>query len=146
MYVPTWRYYYNATAPPNLLPLAYPDLGIYHGIDVPMVFGIYPPWNVTATEYALSKWFRHAWASFAKNPEGGPGWNSFGSGPSFFVQDGSSNPTAVKPAPFDLDLGVIGGDGGVAGIRIGRDSDIDSKCGIFMPVYEALATARGDGF
>jgi hypothetical protein len=129
-----------------MLPPAFPNLGIYHGIDVATVFGLYSPYNITATEVALSRYMRHAWASFAKDPEGGPGWDTIGTSSDFVVQDGSNNPIAVVPAPADLDLGVIGGMGDAVGLEIRRESEIDSKCSIFAPIYQALANARGDTF
>src|ERR1700761_2059577 len=86
--VSTWRYYFNATAPPNTLPPKYPNLGTFHGLDVYLAFGLYLPFNVTPAEYALSNYIRRTWANFAKNPDLGPDWNEVGSAKKFVVQDG----------------------------------------------------------
>ena len=111
-----------------------------------MVFGLYSPFNITAAEVALSSYMRHSWAEFAKKPTGGPGWNGIGTAGSFVLQDGSNNPIAVQPTPLDLDLGVIGGSGNAAGVVIERESTIDVKCEIFLPMYKVLAKIRGDPF
>lgn len=71
--IPTWRYYYNATIP-NLQPAGYPPLGAFHGADLDMVFGTYPAANATEQEVKLSAFLQTAWARFAKDPAGGPGW------------------------------------------------------------------------
>jgi hypothetical protein len=145
--VSSWRYWFNATVPPNTLPPDYPFLETYHGLDVILVFTLYPIFNVTSTEYALSNYLRHTWANFAKNPYAGPDWARLGSATDFVIQDGSTNPIAVKPAPLDLDLAIIGGRrGDVAGVEIGRQVEVDGKCGVFLPMYRAIASARGDGF
>jgi hypothetical protein len=102
---------------------------------------------MTTTEYALSNYLRHSWANFAKNPYAGPDWLRLGSAADFVVQDGSTNPIAVRPAPLDLDLAVIGGRSGEdAGVEIVREAEVDGKCGVFLPMYQALASARGDSF
>jgi hypothetical protein len=122
-------------------------LGTYHGLDVILVFSLYPPFNVTSTEYAMSNYLRRTWANFAKNPFAGPDWARLGSAADFVIQDGSTNPNAVKPAPLDLDLAIIGGRSGeVAGVEIGRRADVDGKCGVFLPMDRAIASARGDIF
>jgi hypothetical protein len=145
--VSSWRYWVNATVPPNTLPPDYPFLETYHGLDVVLLLGLYPHVNVTSTEYALSNYLRHTWAKFARNPYVGPDWARLGSAADFVVQDESTNPIAVKPAPLDLDLAIIGGRrGDVAGVEIARQEEVDGKCGVFLPMYQALASARGDGF
>lgn len=116
-------------------------------MDVSLVLSLYPPSNVTAAEFAQSNYLRQMWASFAKNPTFGPGWNAVGTARQFVVQDESSNPIAVQPAPPDMHLGVLGGESGnVAGVEVRRSSSVDGKCGVFTPVYQALAARRGDTF
>lgn len=72
---PVWRYYYNASFP-NTEP--FPGAGAFHGAEIPEVFGTYPRVNATAQQKALSQYMQKAWAEFAKNPAGGPGWPEYG--------------------------------------------------------------------
>jgi acetylcholinesterase len=81
--------------------------------------------NVTAQEYALSKFMQGAWANFAKNPTGGPGWNALGT------------------FPADGDLGDLG-PAGSSGVTIIPQYPLDARCGLFAPVYAALANNTGD--
>lgn len=69
--IPTWRYYFNATFANTQI---VPDLGVYHSSEIPLVFGTYPAVNATAEEMRLSEYMQTAWATFAKNPMGGPSW------------------------------------------------------------------------
>lgn len=69
--LPTWRYLFNATFP-NTQP--FPDAGVYHSSEIPLVFGTYPTVNATKGEAKLSQYMQKAWATFAKNPTTGPGW------------------------------------------------------------------------
>lgn len=68
--IPTWRYYFNASF---INTQGYPDLGVYHSSEIPMVYTTFLPENTTTQEYALSTAMRGVWARFAKNPIGGPG-------------------------------------------------------------------------
>ena len=69
--------------------------GVYHSAEILQVFQSYPggpisnvtaaplglqPTNIgpTAQQAALSSYMNAAWAAFAKNPQGGPGWNKLG--------------------------------------------------------------------
>jgi hypothetical protein len=61
------------------------------------------------------------WAQFAKNPEAGPGWNAVGTGSEYL--DGAG----------DLDLGILGGDGG-AGAKVIRQSEVDFRCDLWRPI------------
>ena len=70
--LPTWRYFFNATFP-NTQP--YPGAGVWHGSELPLVWGTYPRANATNEERNLSAAMQTAWASFAKNPVAGPGWD-----------------------------------------------------------------------
>ena len=96
---------------------------MYHSSEIPIVFGTYPSVNVTAQQYALHNYMRHVWASFAKDPIAGPGWNAIGTGSSYF--GGKED--------YDLDVGVIGADGS-AGVKIVRQREVDARCGVWAPV------------
>lgn len=91
---------------------------------------------------------RGAWAAFAKNPVNGPGWNAVGTGTGGSVlstaSDGlpggilmSSNGTVQQG---DWDLGVLGDVGSVrgSGVTVLPQSSVDGRCGLFVPVYEAI--------
>ncbi|KIX01546.1 uncharacterized protein Z518_09272 [Rhinocladiella mackenziei CBS 650.93] len=71
----TWRYYYNATFP-NVNLTGLPDAGVFHSSEISIVFGTYSRTNATEDERALSQYMQNVWATFAKNPQGGPGWES----------------------------------------------------------------------
>lgn len=70
---PTWRYFYNTTFP-NIRLAGLPNAGVFHSSEISIVFGTYPRVNATEYERALSHYMQTAWATFAKNPQGGPGW------------------------------------------------------------------------
>lgn len=144
--IPAWRYYFNASFY-NTQP--YPNLGVYHSSEIPIVYSTYPRKNVTTQEYALSKAMRGAWATFAKNPEGGPGWNSVGTGMEAEVLIGAmslaeggilmaENGTNPKGT---VNLGVFGnrGDALVSGITVIDSNEVDSRCFIYAPTYEMNA-------
>ncbi|KAJ9645719.1 hypothetical protein H2199_002759 [Coniosporium tulheliwenetii] len=143
--IPTWRYWFNATFPNLHLPGF--NLGIYHGSELPLVFSTYFPYNVTAQQYALSNFMRQAWARFAKNPAEGPGWNAVGTGGSFVrAQEGwkGFGEAVLEREADDLHVGVLGAEG-TAGVKVVRQSEIDARCGLFLPVYEALLAVKGIG-
>lgn len=136
--IPTWRYYFNSSFA-NTQQL--PGLGVYHTSEIPLVFGTYPTNGTTAQEYALSRAMQSAWATFAKNPLGGPGWNQVGTGAAGEVIVGI-NTTQVGGVYTDAkggvstgawDLGVFGnqGDGLGSGITVIDQSMVDSKCPLF---------------
>ena len=120
--IPTWRYYFNASFPNTQI---IPGLGVFHSSEIPLVFGTYPPYNVTTQEFALASFMQSAWAKFAKNPRGGPGWNPVGSSDSFFL------------AAPDEDLANLGA-GGTSGVTMIRQSAVDYRCSIFQPLYDAV--------
>jgi hypothetical protein len=72
----------------------------------------------------LSEFIRGAWARFARNPLGGPGWNALGTGSSFFG------------GTADLDLGDLGPDGS-SGVTVIPESAVDFRCGLYNPIYDA---------
>lgn len=146
--IPTWRFYFNASF---VNTQSYPNLGVYHSSEIPIVFGTYPKENATTQEVALSHSMQNAWARFAKNPMGGPGWNEIGRGAVGQVlvgayeyleggvyTDGQGN--ALDGA---WDLGLFGnrGDTMGSGVTVIAQEEVDYRCGFWLPVYEAVAAA-----
>jgi carboxylesterase type B len=121
----TWRYYFNASFPNTQ---GFPNGGVYHSSELGLVFKSYYPNNVTIQEEALSEYMQGAWARFAKDPAGGPGWNAVGTGANYV--GGES----------DEDLGVLGNVGDVtgSGVTVIRESDVDGRCGLFKDIYESI--------
>ena len=70
-----------------------------------------------------------AWAKFAKDPVGGPGWNAIGTGASYWL--GGS----------DQDLGVLGnvGNQNGSGVTVISESEVDYRCNIYKPLYAAVS-------
>lgn len=118
-YTNTWRYYYNATFP-NIQP--YPDLGVFHSSEIPVVFGTYDASTATATEVALSKHVQTAWANFAKYPMNGPGWPRVG------YCAGNASEGVV---------GDIGGNGR-KNIRTVTSAQIDGHCAVLQDLVDYL--------
>ncbi|KAI9717837.1 MAG: hypothetical protein M1828_007076 [Chrysothrix sp. TS-e1954] len=131
--VPTWRYLFNATFPNTQ---SFGALGVFHSSEIQLVFQTYPggpvnaltptklngiiPSNVSANaaEYALAKTMNTAWATFAKNPQGGPGWNELG------TFDGN-------------DLGVLGAYGS-SGVTMINAVDVDERCSVYFPLFKSV--------
>ncbi|EME47118.1 hypothetical protein DOTSEDRAFT_145504 [Dothistroma septosporum NZE10] len=143
--IPAWRYYFNASFSNTQ---AYSNLGVYHASEIPIVFSTYPRVNVTAQEYALSRAMRGMWATFAKNPAGGPGWNPVGSGKPGTVLVG-----AMSEAEGGLimngnetfygayNVGLLGnrGDALSSGVTVIDGSEIDYRCGLYAATYNGFA-------
>lgn len=124
--IPTWRYYYNATFA-NIQPIPGVNFGPYHASEIPIVFGTYSVYDSptrgvsTASQRRLSELMQNMWATFAKNPAGGPapGWQT-------------------------LDTGFITVLGGLGGLdsqgrlrRSGTLAEIDDgRCEIWRPAYQ----------
>lgn len=144
--IPTWRYYFNASFTNNE---PYPGLGVFHSSEIPLVFSTYSSVNSTTQEYTLSNTMRSAWANFAKNPRGGPGWNAVGTsaaGP-VLAGDGSAVGGVYMAAnesvvAGDWDLGVLGNVDNVmsGGVTVVAQSSLDQRCAIFAPVYALIGT------
>ena len=145
--IPAWRYYYNASF---VNTQGYPGLGVYHSSEISIVYSTYPPENVTTQEYALSSAMRGAWARFAKNPMGGPGWNPVGTGAAGPVLVGA---TDVEGGGLYMDatgslvsgawnLGLWGNRYDVmgSGITVIDQEEVDYRCSLFSPIYEAEAS------
>ncbi|GFF71280.1 hypothetical protein CNMCM6936_003972 [Aspergillus lentulus] len=93
-----WRYRYSASLNNTG---TFPGEGAVHASEVPIVFGTYATENATNQEVALSKYMQHAWASFAKNPDGGPGWPQIGTNGSLELADiGSGNSSGENNITF----------------------------------------------
>ena len=74
--VRVWQYLFDAQVPSNTWE-EYPDLGVYHASEVPIVFGNYPRENSTEVETTLSRSMQKQFADFVKDPEKGPGWEQW---------------------------------------------------------------------
>ncbi|KAI5368281.1 putative carboxylesterase, type B, carboxylesterase type B, carboxylesterase type B, active [Septoria linicola] len=153
--IPTWQYYYNASFS-NTQPVpGIQALGAYHSSEIPLVFGTYPRVNVTVQEYALSAAIQGAWARFAKNPAGGPGWNPVGSGspdqvlgaargigPAGAISvDGGIYLGANETTVGNLNMAVLGTRGDVlgSGVTVIDSEEVNYRCGLFAPTYSAVA-------
>lgn len=146
--IPAWRYYFNSSF---VNTQAYPGLGVYHSSEISIVYKTFSPDNVTTQEYALSSFMQGAWARFAKNPSGGPGWNG--------VSTGAPGPVLVGayelalggyytgPAGTALngswDLGVLGNAGNEfsSGVTVIPQAELDYRCPLFEEVYEVILAA-----
>jgi len=110
--IPAWRYFFNATFP-NLQ--VFPDAGIFHSSEIPLVFRSFNQSTATEQENILSGLMQGAWAGFAKNPTLGPGWSGIGTGANFA---GGVN---------GLDVGVIQ----PIGFEVEQQAVVDSTCGLY---------------
>jgi hypothetical protein len=81
-----------------------------------MIWGNYPADNATDQEIALSAFMQTAWATFAKDPRGGPGWKAL---------DATSDELACL------------GCGGSSGIQMISTNVVDSRCSQYDPLYIA---------
>jgi len=122
-HVPTWRYYYNATFPfAQIVPGL--DFGAFHGSEVPVVFGTIESYgDVPEGGKRLSDLVQNMWATFARNPTGGPApeWEGVESG---FVQ-------------------IIGGPDGVDAEgrlrRAGTVAELDGqRCEVWRAAYVSI--------
>lgn len=148
--IPTWRYYFNASfANTQILP----NLGAFHASEIPILFRTYPRLNTTTQEYALAQFMQSTWARFAKNPLAGPGWNPLGTGAEgtiFFgiseqVRGGLLMDADENVVQGDWNLGVIGDVGRVrgSGVTVLPQSELDYRCNLFRPLYEAVVGSAG---
>lgn len=137
----TWRYYFNASF---INTQAYPDLGVYHSSEIPIVYSAYLPENTTTQEYALSNAMRGAWATFAKNPSGGPGWNPVGTGDAGAVLVGASDielggiymgPNgAIVSGAWDLGLWGNRYEAMGSGMTVIDQYEVDYRCPLLAPL------------
>ena len=118
------------------------------------MFGTYSKINTTTQEYALSNSMQTAWARFAKNPAGGPGWNQVGTGAAGTVLVGAStleeggvymstNGSAVAGA---WDLGLWGNNGNAmgGGITVIDQYEVDYRCGLYTALYQVVEATSSD--
>lgn len=114
-----WRYNFNVSFPNTR---DFPDPGVYHTTEIPEVFGTYFPSNQygqrTANQVTLSKYMQTAWAKFAKDPSGGPGWPEYGT-------------TGVT--------GNLGAPANPKGLSLISGASLDKSCAVFG----ALVAAEG---
>ena len=139
--IPAWRYYFNASF---VNTQGYPGLGVYHSSEIEIVFSSLTTINTTTQEYALSNSMRGAWARFAKNPAGGPGWNAVGTGAAGPVLVGATsvelggvyidNGGNVLEGAWDLGLFGNRGDAMGSGVNVIDQYEIDYRCGIWAPL------------
>jgi carboxylesterase 2 len=86
------------------------------------VFGTYPAAGATADQISLSKYMQGAWASFAKNPSGGPGWPKLGSA-------------------LGVELGLLGGKGAPGSEQTVPLLTADYPCVLYDPILIATNMA-----
>jgi carboxylesterase type B len=145
--IPAWRYYFNASF---VNTQGYPNLGVYHSSEIGLVFRTYEQKspNTTTQEYALGVSMQQAWARFAKNPLGGPGWNQVGTGAEGMVLVGASameeggslyagNGTLEEGA-WDLGLWENRDNTMGSGIKVIDQSEVDFRCGLFQGYYDVV--------
>ncbi|KAF7522264.1 hypothetical protein PCG10_007565 [Penicillium crustosum] len=94
-----WRYYFNASFP-NTQP--FPGAGAWHTSEISLVFGTYPRnYMTTPQQIELSKFMQHSWASFAKDPERGPGWTMIEGGKEDLQVIGANGTSWGQPASIE---------------------------------------------
>lgn len=140
--IPAWRYYFNASFTNTQ---AIPGLGATHASEIEIVWATYSNASVTTQEYALSQAMMGAWAKFARNPAGGPGWNPVGTGAAGSVLVGASgNATGGlltdktgSPQQGFFDLGLYGNRYNAlsSGITVIQQSEVDFRCAVFDQIY-----------
>jgi cholinesterase len=111
--IPAWRYRYFGSFP-NLQIQYDPDSGAYHGSEVNVLFGMFPPKGIpgishpTDADYRWGDYTRAAWASFAKDPGRGLdvfGWPKWDPEKPTLVRLGYGNCTGANeasPSLYDL--------------------------------------------
>lgn len=150
--IPAWRYYFNASFANTQ---AFPNLGVFHASEIPLVFGTYPRNNVTVQEYSLSTAIMGMWSRFAKNPMGGPGWNPVRSGAASTVlvgaEDVGMGGTYIDEYGMSVEgsynLAVLGNRNNElgSGVTIIDQNEVDYRCSVFEPTYQAvMAIDRGN--
>ncbi len=118
--VPTWRYFYNASFANTEL---FPGSGAYHSAEIRPIFGVYNETDSTSFQIESATAIQKAWADFAKDPTGGPGWSK---APSVQILGGGATPD-------ESDEGRRASENFPA-------SQVDARCGMFKPIYDSVQT------
>jgi carboxylesterase type B len=71
--VPVWQYVFDSLVPSNTWE-EWPEIGVYHASELPLVFGTYRRDNSNDLEAALSRSMQKQFADFIRDPQQGPGW------------------------------------------------------------------------
>lgn len=119
--IPSWRYYYNASFPNTDL---YLGSAPYHSSEITEVFGTYPRSGATPFQIRLSRDIQKAWADFARNPAGGPGWPSI---PKIAVIG-----AGVRPGGENNGTGK-------STITVQDPTSTDDKCFLYQALYDAVS-------
>lgn len=98
--VPVWQYVFDAFVPSNTWE-EYPGLGVYHGSELPLVFGTYKRRNSTELEAALSRSMQMQFANFINDPDNGPGWAEYPQVGILAVGNGTVNTTTQDVRSLD---------------------------------------------
>lgn len=122
--IPTWRYFYNSSFD-NIQLIPGFDFGVYHSSEIPLVFGTYSLYSEnggpTSQEMRLSEYMQTSWATFARNPTGGPSGSVWPEAPYIHVLGGANG--------FDEATGGLTGETNSAALDGGR-------CSLWTPIYE----------
>lgn len=120
---PVYRYLYNASFV-DISPPEAPDLGAFHGSLEALLYsqGSLNSPNATKKETELKAYMRKAWGAFVRDPKRGPGW------------------TALDQAKIHVNVEVLGNIGSKqsGGGKLVTASNLDAKCQLYQPIYEAL--------
>ena len=118
----TWSYLYDTTFP-NID--SFPDLGVYHTSEIPLVFGTYPKQNATPQQDRFSKFLQTSWANFAKHPHLGPGWEAWPN-------------VAVLGSVQGMEEAGLGELMYTASVNASGGARLDGHCGLYLPIYKKL--------
>ncbi|TKX20191.1 hypothetical protein C1H76_7692 [Elsinoe australis] len=143
--IPSWRYYFNASFANTQ---ALPNLGAYHASEIPIVFRTYDKVNTTVQEYALTQYMQSVWGRFARNPQGGPGWNAVDVGVAAPILVGANGietgglyqgPDGQRTMG-SYNLAVLGDIGGFrsSGATIIPPQQVDFRCNLYQASYDAI--------
>jgi len=126
--IPAWRYYFNASFPNDASTTGLQNRGVYHTVEIPIVWGTYQSSGATTQEVALSKYLQTAWATFAKNPTSGP----------------DASWPKVSTASGGAYIGVLGNSGTTAGtgVTVEQSTGLDTRCSLFASYYAQTASGN----
>ncbi|KAF4549769.1 Carboxylesterase-like protein 5 [Elsinoe fawcettii] len=143
--IPSWRYYFNASFANTQ---ALPNLGAYHASEIPIVFRTYDKFNTTVQEYALTQYMQSVWGRFARNPQGGPGWNAVDVGVAANILLGANQQeigglyqdATGQRTSGSYNLAVLGDIGGFrsSGATIIPSGQVDFRCFLYQSSYDAI--------